>query len=118
MMTFLYLHWQVSLNVHIHKPNNFVVDFPLPIKLEGEWVVELTDFKIKGSIKEPVYVLSDICEDSYVCCTLLPVLRCLDTKSNSFSSSQFIKVNTQEVQSIKIYIKGSFLKEIEVLYFH
>ena len=89
MMTFLHLHWRDSLNVHIHnKPNNFVVDFSLPIKLEGEWVVALTDFKIKGSIKEPVYVLSDICEDSYV----LTVLKHRDTKSNSFSSSQFIKV--------------------------
>ena len=84
------------------------------MKLEGQWEVAVINLKLKSPTKTPVYLLSDICTSNYVCDSLLPVLRWLDTKSAYFNHPNFIKVNKQQIQRIKILIKSSLMQEIEV----
>ena len=106
------MHWLDSIAVHKHnKPNSFTVNLPLLVKLEGQGEVPVIDFKLKSPTKTPVYLLSDICTSNYVCGSLLPVLRGSDT---CFNYPNFIKVNNQQIQSIKIFIKSSLMQEVEV----
>ena len=73
----------------------------------------MIDFKLKSPTKTPVYLLIDICVSNYVCGSLLPVLRQLDTKSACFSYPTFIKVNKQQIQSIRAFIKRGVMQEVE-----
>ena len=56
-------------------------------------------------------MFSDICEDSYVFGALLPVLRRLDTKVDTLSHPNFIKVAKPEFSTIRIYLKDCFMQE-------
>ena len=78
----------------------------------------MLDFKLKSNTKKPIYLLTNICEDNYIHSTLLPVLRRLDTKSGSFSLPKFIKVNKQEIQSIKLQLRDRFMREVELQDFY
>ena len=55
---FLYIGWQDSLEFHpFNRPNDFIVDLPKNLLLEGKWEVALTDIKVKSPNKSTFYVL-------------------------------------------------------------
>ena len=111
-MTYYYLNWRDSVHLNSqNKPNNFIINLPKPVSLEGCWEVALTEHRIKTSSKDPIYVFSDICEDSYVFGALSPVLRRLDKKVDTLSHPNFIKVAKLEFSTIRIYLKDCFMKE-------
>ena len=119
-MIFLNIHWYDSTDVYkLNRPDNFTFDLPSVLTVNtGQWEVAVLDFKLKSNTKNPIYLLTDICEDNYIHGTLLPVLRRLDTKSGSFSFPQFIKVNKQEIQSIKLQLRDRFMREVELQDFY
>ena len=119
-MNFLYVHWHDSKHVYkLNRPSNFTFDLPSVLTMDGtQWEVAVLDYTFKSTFKTPLYLLTDICEDSYIHGTLLPVLRRLDTKTGSFVFPQFIKVSKQEVQSIKIQVKDRFMQEVDLQDFY
>ena len=119
-MFFFHVHWRDSIDVYtLNTPHSFVFDLPSVLTLEADkWEVALIDFKFQSTSKDPIYVLTDICEDSYIHGVLLPVLQRLDTKSGRIPFPQFIKVSKQEVQSIKIQIKNRSMKDIQLRDFY
>ena len=119
-MYFFHVHWKDSNNVYkLNRPQHFIFDLPSVLTLEpNKWEVAVIDFKFIGPTKNPVYLLTDICEDSYIHGTLLPVLRRLDSKLGRFSFPQFIKVSKQEVQSIKILVKDRLMREVDLRDFY
>ena len=118
-MTYYYLNWRNSLHLNSqNKPNNFMFILPNPIALEGSWEVALIDYKIKTSNKDPIYAFSDICEDSFACGGLQPVLARLDAKVGSIIHPNFIKVAKPEFCSIKVYLKDCSMKDLTVQDFY
>ena len=101
---FLHVHWRDCVHKHsFNRPHDFIVDLPSNLNLETDgWEVALISYKVKTSTKDPLFLLSDICQDNHVRGALLPVLGRLDTKIGMSSCPQFIKVSKQNIQSIRI----------------
>ena len=98
-------------SIHVYKlnrPSNFTFDLPSVLTMDGtQWEVAMLDYTFKSTIKKPLYLLTDICEDSYIHGT-----------PGSFVFPQFIKVSKQEVQSIKIQVKDCFMQEVDLQDFY
>ena len=74
----------------------------------------LSDVKIKAQTKKSIFVLSDVCEESYTKGNKYPVLRRLDDKSSDFDNLRFIKVIKQQIQRIRIWLLTEDWKEADI----
>ena len=78
---FLYAGWQDSLEVHpFNRPNDFIIDLPKSLLLEGKWEVALTDIKVRSPKKYTFYLLADFWEESFLKGSQYPVLWRVDVK--------------------------------------
>ena len=92
-------------------PSDFNCPLPRPITLDEdhEWYVTLLDLKLRkpfmGSAPS-LFVCSDICEDSQVGTSLLPLLCHIGVKGQCFNSHLNIPVRVRKktLHSIRIYI--------------
>lgn len=71
-----------SPSVHAdNKPYDFRVHLPRPLTLLGDWTISLTEFSLKlqkavpPSVRPELYVCSNLCDDTVVGETELPLLR-------------------------------------------
>ena len=112
---FLYIGWQDSLEVHpFNRPNDFIVDLPKSLLLQGKWEVALTDIKVKAPKKSTFYVLADFCEESFLKGSQYPVLRRVDGKEAQYTLPYFVETNKSEVRSIRLSILDQNLKPYQL----
>ena len=45
---------------------NFIIQLPETIHLHGEWVIGLCDFYHASNLTETLFILCDICDNSYI----------------------------------------------------
>lgn len=113
----MYLHLSSSDCLSIHPANkwsDFIVTLPQPISLdnEDEWEIALIDLWFSKSqlIKERVlYVFCDICENSVIKGSQLPVLSTLLGKQTP-QNPYYIRVTDRFIRTLRISIKNSDLK--------
>ena len=97
-----------------NQPNNFWLQLPSTLVLQGEWCVALMDVKMKTQSKKSIFLLSDVCEESYVKGNRYPVLRRLDEKTAEFKVPRFLKVTRQQVQRIHIWLLTEDWREADI----
>jgi len=94
-------------------PNNNEWDFttilPKQTYLPGKWLCALTEIYYSESITEDLYVFCDLCEDSVVKSTSLPVLKIVCASGLIFSP-YFMKVTRSELTQVRIYIRNTHMK--------
>ena len=102
--------------VDYYKDNNtynFRVVLNKPLNLDGSWKVALTDFAFHNTKnfprQESLYICSNICKDSYVGCSVMPLLRNVffynkSDSSKTFDNPYYIPVKLGYVSEIQIYI--------------
>ena len=97
-----------------NKTYNFTVELPERINLEGKWVVGLCDFRLTESSSDELYILSDLCEYSYVRDSLQPILRIIypeNTEKNYiFPRIFYIPITNNTFTRINFYIKDKTLR--------
>ena len=105
MDTYIYAAWDDSRAIYPgNRPDNFLLDLPHILSLRGDWYIALCDVKIKTQAKKSVFVLCDVCEESYVKGSKYPVLNRQDTKSTEIANRCFLKVIMQDIQRIRIWL--------------
>ncbi len=113
----------------IYHPSNSVAEFdielPHSLHLDGTWYCALTEiqFKTKTLNWHEANILVDICEDSYVCDTNLPILRRIVSEGRKkvalqFSVPYYIKVSRNYISRIKFLIKDEHLKAVSFITEH
>ena len=111
----MFINWQDSSEFHpSNNPNNFIVDLPKSLLLEGKWEVALTDIKVKSSKKSTFYLLSDICEESFLKGSRYPVLRRVYSKEAEYNLPYYVDVNKSEVQSIRLILLDQNLNPLNL----
>ena len=112
---YIYASWDDSKYLHPeNKANDFLIDFPNTLNLEGEWYIALSDAKVKGRTKKSIFVLSDACDESYAKGNKYPILRRLDENTSYFDNLRFVKVIKQQIQRIRIWILTEDWKEADI----
>lgn len=116
---YLFLASDDSILTHVNNTaGDFVVELPRRYRLDGTWEYsswEITFVSEFEQLTDRIYVCADVIEDSYVRGTTLPVLRSIeidtDTKIDlSFNPLCYIKVQTDELRRIQIFIRDRNLK--------
>ena len=106
---FLYVGWQDSLEFHpFNRPNDFIVDLPKNLLLQGKWEVALMDIKVRSQKKSTFCVLADFCEESFL------KGRRVDGKEAQYTLPYFVKTNKAEVRSIRLSILDQNLKPYQL----
>ena len=115
MDRYIYVAWGDSKSRYpANKPNNFWLELPSTLVLQGEWCIALMDVKIKCQAKTSVFLLSDVCEESYVKGNKYPVLRRLDEKTSEFRVPRFVRVTRQQIQRIRIWLLTEDWREADI----
>ena len=99
---------------------DFTVELPHPYELNGQWVCGLKEIQL--SLRDDiVYVCSDICEESYAENTMIPVLRTLQKPKGKgvlsyflFDNPIYVKIKPSVMNRVRIFIRGSQLKEANI----
>ena len=107
-----------SDDVNTLYPNNtsydFRIQFNRQIQLDGYWVVALTEFTTTDwddkTKQNELLVCSDICQDTFVRFTEVPLIRRVYTSGNKqenivYNYPYYISVKIGNVQQMHIYIK-------------
>ena len=106
----------------------FKVHLSLPLSLEGNWKVALTEFYVKGKPKsksktetaKALYVYTDLCKESIVHGVEQSLLRRLGKNKNTgweymLKTPYYLPVKRKELREFEIYIKsadGAFTSEL------
>ncbi len=96
-------------------PGDFTVELPQSMELKGMWECALVDFQLIGAsvAYDPFCLCTDICEESCVGDTQLPILRRLTLKGQKkdslvqFINLNYVRVNKDQINRIRIYIKST-----------
>jgi hypothetical protein len=106
-------------------PNNsfedFVVELPETLYLEGEWEMALLDVVYNANVHTTVncpkgpslLMFCDICEESFVRGRKLPILRQLE-KPATFDPPIFKRVKTFSAKRIRVYMTDYDLEPVAV----
>ena len=99
--------------------NDFTVQLPRMMTLNGLWTCGLVDLTFNNSESEGsevIFIACDICQESYLQNSYLPILRRITTPSTSqgrydisFSNPYYIPVSRDNVESIRVYIRNENL---------
>ena len=116
---YLFLASDHSLLTHVNNTaGDFVVELPRRYRLDGSWecaISEITFVSEFEQLTDRIYVCADMIDDSYVRRTTLPILRSIDLDTDakvdlSFNPLCYIKVQTDELRRIRIFIRDRNLK--------
>ena len=115
------MHLSVDDSIHYHpqnKANNFIVELPEYIHLEGEWEVALTDITYLPLFKDrenPKFMIvqCDICDDRIISGKKMPLLQHILIQKNnndllklSITHLIYINVKVKSFNRLGIYIKN------------
>lgn len=90
----------------------FICDLTETYTLEGEYECAIVDFiyKKKTSVSKILYIFCDICIDSYIKETKLPLLRIIDTKRKESLFPIYVNVKSHQFNKIRVYITDQNLQ--------
>ena len=87
---------------------------PERIQLEGEWVIGLCDVYHSSNLIETIFVLCDICDNSYIGDSLKPILRMIYPNNNqiyyNYKEIYYVKVKNYCLNRLKVYIRDEHFK--------
>lgn len=106
-MAHLFISSTDSLDFH-QTNSSFDFTVELPQTLTGSYKVALAEFYCTNQL-EDLYVLSDVCEQSYCLDQMLPLMRIVH-QPGECSNMYFLKVTRSDVQRIRIYIRNADLE--------
>ena len=89
---------------------DFQVELPERLLLEGDWEIALIDFYHNGNIAETIVVNCDLCDYSYIHNGYDQILRIIYPQSNKyiyFPIKLYQRIKVNNFQKIHIYIKDS-----------
>lgn len=118
---YLFLNSQNSKYMHSdNSGTDFTIELPKTYELNGHWECGLKEISVVSN-EEKLYVCSDVCEESYVEDTMLPMLRVLynikkGKKKESyflFNDPCYIKVKVDKLSRIRMFIRGSQLQSLK-----
>lgn len=99
-------------------PIDFICDLTETYSLEGDYECSVIDLIIKKRSGRPtprtLYLFCDICSDSYVKETKLPLVKIIDTKNKELSLPIYINVKSSQFNKIRMYIKDGNLNTASV----
>ena len=116
---YVYLSSKDSRDKHPENvPDDFIVELPRTLTLEGDWECSLREIKLSNSIEkeEELFVCTDVCEESFACDTYTPILRVVSTTRKTktmtkmFTDPFYVRVKQDRFQDIRIFIRGGRLK--------
>lgn len=97
-----------------NQPYSFRVHLPRPLNLRGVWTVSLLEFSLDpGKSKQQgfpeVFLCSNICDDTIVGDTELPLLRriYLDKENIIYQSPYEVPIKLGQFQDIHVYIRDA-----------
>ena len=122
---FIYLSDTDSLDTHpFNRASDFTIDLPQILHLEGEWVCALADVSYSNILEysglSHIFICTDICQQSIVGTTKIPVLRrcainnLLEYTDYIFNNLFYIRVSRDQINHIRIYIRDQSLKPISI----
>ena len=96
--------------VYLSTNGDTTTQLPLPLEIQGYGcgVIEMTG-KVYSSEKEPLYLCSDICEESFVKSNKMPILRRIKRGVSGIVNSNihniiWLRVMRPTISSIRLYI--------------
>ena len=96
--------------VYLSTSGDTTTQLPIPLEIQGYGcgVIEMTG-KVYYSEKEPIYLCSDICEESFVGNNKMPILRRIKRGANGIVNSNihniiWLCVMRPTISSIRLYI--------------
>ena len=102
-------------------PSSFLIDLPIPINLDGDWEIGLTDIAFDNDFLEipnEIYFSLNIVDVSYVQGSLFKVLQRISLPSNAsgkiinyFSFVNYMSVTTNYLNSFQVKIFSEKLQE-------
>ncbi len=113
-----------SADSHKHYANNtkneFLIELGQMYDLKGTWTVELMEIQCSLASKDTskyIYVLTDLCENSYIKDKHLPILRRIPLTNDKRIEKTFIqpyavKVVHSQIQRLRVYITNEHNKPI------
>ena len=117
MNHYLFISSQDAQDLHPENTStDFTIELPRTYELTGDWEVALKEIELR--IKEDlVYICSDICEESYVHGTLVPILQSArrERKVNvvfQFIDPYYLPVRVSTLNKVRIIIRGRDLKPL------
>ena len=109
----MYLFLSSEDSAHIYPTNtqtDFTVDllqfFYLP---PAEWECALVGVYFDGKLQNPLYILSNICCESYVRDTYLPLLGIVD-RPGKIENPHYMELSLHRFNTIKVYAQNSSLE--------
>ena len=108
-----------------NKAYRFKVHLSLPLSLNGNWKVALTEFHViddsKSRTKTVLYIYSGLCKESIVHGVEQPLLRRLDKNKPKrwdymLDTPYYLPVKRKELREFEIYIKsgdGTFASDLK-----
>ena len=109
---YFFLNSRDSLFYHKeNKPYDFIVELNERYNLKGLWEIALCDINLNTALTDSVYVLSDICDQSYVLNSSEPVCRLIypsaSSTSYSFTNRYYLPIKQKAFTRIRIYIRDT-----------
>lgn len=86
--------------------NDFTIELPETIYLEGSWVITLTEIYTQEEIRHPLFIFCDICEQSIHDGKLKPLLKLIYPDCIHFSNLHYIPIKNNTIKRIRFTIKG------------
>ena len=113
---YLFLNSQNSRNLY---PYNEACDFTVeqlrPYILEGQWECGLKEINIPLK-EETMTICSNLCQESYIENTMLPVLRIVHKKKKEsyclLNDPFYVVMKTHNVNKLRIFIRGRNIKSL------
>ena len=106
-----------SLHSKDRFPGNSGIDFRVQLSEDitlprAEWSCGLVEVHLSTLPVQPVFVCSNICEENIVGENRLPVLACITEKDAVPSHVIYVRLKTNSIQSIHIYLTDCFGKKL------
>ena len=106
-----YVHLSSGDSKHYFPRNDtfrFTIKLPEILHLKEHWEVALCSITLPRTKEKKLLVCSDVCSESIIGEKRLPLLRVLTGRiPSSFKSLQYIRVRSQDIERITIYINSS-----------
>lgn len=106
--------------LYLSTSGDVITELATPLEVEGYGcgVIELTG-KVRSGFREDLYLCCDICEESFIDGTKMPILRMLDRYSNGEIKNDinhviWLKVMRPTINSVRLYIADRYGKIISV----
>ena len=113
MEMYLYLSSFDSSTLHVTNTwSDFTVELPLHRELTGSWECALVEFQLTEAapVVDPLCVCTNICQESCMGDTQLPILRCLSWKGRKreavfdFPRPHYVAVKLNILERVRVYI--------------